>query len=456
MPLAESVVVIGGGLAGAEAAWQAGIRGVPVRLYEMRPKRSTGAHRTDRLAELVCSNSFKSNLPTSASGELKREMRHLGSLILDSADKAAIPAGEALAVDREVFASAVEEGLSSLPNVTIVREELAQIPADSIVIVATGPLTSDALASEISRITGSERLYFYDAVAPIVETESIDFAHCFEASRYGRGEAAYLNCPMSQDLYEQICEAICSAETVPLHDFEAPKFFEGCLPLEEIARRGRETLAHGPWKPVGLIDPRTGQRPYAVLQLRRENADGTFYSLVACQTRMTWPEQRRIFAMIPALANATFLRLGVVHRNTYLDAPRLLDLCLRLRSQPAVFFAGQIVGVEGYLESAAMGMLAGMNAARVIHSGDPTLSESELFVPPRESMLGALVQHVSASESSPFAPMNANFGILPPSGRVKGGKDGRRAAACARAFEALCAASPPYAGSALQASLPVG
>lgn len=427
----DGVSVIGAGLAGSEAAWQLGRRGVNVRLYEMRPVKQTGAHKTGNLAELVCSNSFKSNLPHSASGELKREMRALGSVILDAADDAAVPAGEALAVDRDLFARSVEERLGGLAEVEIIREELRAIPESGVVIIATGPLTSEELAADIARVSGSDRLFFYDAVAPIVETDSIDFDKCWEGSRYGKGDGAYLNCPLTREQYEQINEAICQAELAPVHDFEDPRFFEGCLPLEEIARRGPQTLAHGPWKPVGLRDPRTGERAYAVIQLRRENAAGTCYSLVACQSRMTWPEQRRIFSMIPALANASWLRLGVVHRNTYLDSPRLLDTALRLRTDPRLFFAGQITGVEGYLESAASGLLAGINAGRALIADVPA------FVPPAESMLGALVRYVAESESAAFAPMNANFGILPPVELRKAGREERRRMACDRAFQAL-------------------
>lgn len=422
-----AVTVIGGGLAGCEAAWQLAARGVPARLFEMRPGKSTGAHSTARLAELVCSNSFKSGLPHTASGELKREMRVLGSLILSSADASAIPAGEALAVDRELFACEVERRLGSAAEV--VREEIVRIPDDGPVIVASGPLTSDALGADIGRLTGSEHLYFYDAVAPIIEAESLDPARCFEASRYEKGEQAYINCPLDREEYERIWQALCEAETVPVRDFEDPKFFEGCLPIEEVARRGRDTLRFGPWKPVGLTDPVTGRRPYAVLQLRRENAEGSCYSLVACQSRLTWPEQRRIFRMIPALAEANFLRLGVVHRNTYLDSPRLLDAGLSLRSRPDVYFAGQITGVEGYLESAATGLIAGINAARALAGEAP-------FVPPAETMLGALLRHVAESQSPAFAPMNASFGILPPvEGRHR--KADRRRMACERACEAM-------------------
>lgn len=404
--------------------------GVKVCLYEMRPMKTTGAHRTGNLAELVCSNSFKSNLPHTASGELKREMRLVGSLVLDAAARAAIPAGEALAVDRDVFSGAVQEALEA-SGVEILREEIVRIPEDGVVIVATGPLTSDHLAGDIARVTGESRLFFYDAVAPIVETESIDFNHCWEGSRYDKGDGAYLNCPLSEELYFQIVQAIVQAETVPLHSFEDTQFFEGCLPLEEIARRGALTLAHGPWKPVGLNDPRTGQRAFAVLQLRRENAAGTCYSLVACQTRMTWPAQREVFRMIPALAEANFLRLGVVHRNTYLNSPLLLDNTLQLKSRPGLFFAGQIVGVEGYLESAAAGMAAGINAAGLL--GYP----EGVFLPPEESMLGALLKYVAEGSESGFAPMNANFGIMPPLEGRKRRRQERRAAQCDRAFESF-------------------
>lgn len=429
--------MIGGGLAGCEAAWQLGAQGVPVQLYEMRPNKSTGAHSTSHLAELVCSNSFKSNLPHTASGELKREMRHLGSMVLDAADKAVVPAGEALAVDRDLFSVAVEERLRETGKVEIIRQEITAIPEQGPAIVATGPLTSDALAADISQITSSDRLFFYDAVAPIIEADSINYEHCFEASRYGKGDSAYLNCPIPEELYNQIWQEIVHAETTALHDFENPKFFEGCLPIEEVAKRGIQTLAHGPWKPVGLIDPRTGRQPHAVLQLRQENTAGTCYSMVACQSRMTWPEQRRIFSMIPALEHAVFLRLGVVHRNTYIESPNLLDAALRLKSRPNVFFAGQIVGVEGYLESAATGLLAGVNAARLWHGRD------DLFIPPPSCMLGALIEHVSMSQPiGQFIPMNANFGLLPPydGPRLKRKQD-RRAAICEQAFQSLVEAT---------------
>lgn len=442
----EIVTVIGGGLAGCEAAWQLARRGIHVRLYEMRPQKSTGAHRTGNLAELVCSNSFKSNLPHTASGELKREMRLVESLVLDAANEAAIPAGEALAVDREVFSGAVQTALQT-SGVEIHREEIPRIPDSGVAIVATGPLTSDLLAEDIGRVTGSDRLFFYDAVAPIVETESIDFDHCWEGSRYDKGDGAYLNCPLSEELYFQIVNAILQADTVPLHSFEDTKFFEGCLPLEEIARRGALTLAHGPWKPVGLNDPRTGERAYAVLQLRRENAAGTCYSLVACQTRLTWPAQREVFRMIPALANASFLRLGVVHRNTYLNSPQLLDSTLQLKSRPDLFFAGQIVGVEGYLESAAAGMVAAINAAGVVHSSNRS------FQPPAESMLGALMNYVGQGSESGFAPMNANFGILPPLEGKKRRKQDRRAAQCDRAFESFASYWSQFSQSAAEHGL---
>lgn len=423
------VTIIGGGLAGSEAAWQLASRGFDVELHEMRPAVRTGAHQTGNLAELVCSNSFKSNLPHTASGQLKREMRLLGSFILSCAESAAVSAGEALAVDREAFAAEVEQRLGSLDSLRIRRCEMVDVPPEGLVIVATGPLTSEKLAEKIGSLTDSRSLFFYDAVAPIVEADSIDPEHSFEASRYGKGEAAYINCPLDREQYEAIWEAIVSAELVKLHEFEDARFFEGCLPLEEIARRGPLTLAHGPWKPVGLIDPRTGRRPHAVVQLRRENLQGSCYSLVACQSRMTWPEQRRIFAMIPALASASFLRLGVVHRNTYLDSPRLLNDLQQLRSDPRITFAGQIVGVEGYLESAASGLLAGLNAGRSLERLSP-------YLPPADTMLGALTRYISNTDVADFAPMNANFGLLAPS-PIRGGKQARRADVCDRAFTAM-------------------
>ncbi|GIV21197.1 MAG: methylenetetrahydrofolate--tRNA-(uracil-5-)-methyltransferase TrmFO [Armatimonadota bacterium] len=400
------VTIVGGGFAGSEAAWAAANAGVPVRLYEMRPVRQTPVHQTAYLAEPVCSNSFKSNLITTASGLLKWEMRQFGSVVLECAQEVAVPAGEALAVDRELFARTVTEKLQSHPLIEIVREEVTDIPPDRPLILATGPLTSDALAQAISRLTGTQRLYFYDAVAPIVDALTLNMEHIFVASRYGKGDAAYLNCPMTREQYDAFVDALLSAETIPPHDFEEPRYFEGCLPIEEIAARGRDALRFSRFKPVGLVDPRTGKRPYAVLQLRQENLQGTLYGLVGCQTRMKWGEQKRVFRLIPGLENAEFVRYGVMHRNTYIHSPTLLEPTLQLRSDPGIFFAGQITGVEGYIESAMCGIVAGMNAARWAKGLSPA-------VLPPDTMMGALLDYISHYTGKDFQPMNANFGLLP-------------------------------------------
>jgi len=377
------VTIVGGGFAGVEAAWAAARLGVPVRLYEMRPKRATPAHKTGWLAELVCSNSFKSMLPTTPSGQLKWEMERLGSLVIPTAREFAVPAGEALAVDREAFAKAITARIELHPLIEVVREEVAAIPPARPLIIATGPLTSDALAGEIARLTGKQHLYFYDAVSPIVDASTIDYDRVFFGSRRDKGDPAYINCPFTKAEYERFWEAIVAAECVPLHEFEEPRFFEGCTPLEALAARGKDTLRFGPLKPIGLTDPRTGKRPYAVLQLRPENNERTLYSLVACQTRMKWGEQKRVFRLVPGLENAEFVRYGVVHRNTYLDSPRLLQRTLQFCDDGKLIFAGQLVGVEGYLESAASGIIAGLNAARLA-LGKPAVA------PPRETVLGAL------------------------------------------------------------------
>lgn len=418
MAAAQDVVtVIGAGMAGSEAAWQAANRGAKVRLMEMRPAKMTPAHHTDRAAEIVCSNSFKSNLLTNASGLLKEEMRRLGSLIVGCADATAVPAGEALAVDRDAFSDRVTERLASHPNIEFVRAEATDLPDDGPVIIASGPLTSDALAVKIADLTGRYDLYFYDAVAPIVDASTIDYAKVFRASRYGKesgadvqGEddsAAYLNCPFEKDEFLAFHAAVVEAEKAPLHDFEDVRYFEACLPIEELASRGPKTLAFGPMKPVGLTDPRTGRRPYAVVQLRQENRAGTLYNLVGFQTRLKWGEQKRIFRMIPGLENAEFVRFGVMHRNTYIHSPSLLQPTLQMRERPNVLFAGQMVGVEGYLESAAMGLIAGLNAARTVQQAAP-------LVFPDETVLGSLTRYVSAYEGKHFAPMNSCWGILPP------------------------------------------
>jgi len=398
--------VIGGGLAGAEATWQLARRGIEVELYEMRPQRMTEAHKTSALAELVCSNSLKSALLHTAGGLLKEEMRRLDSLIIRVADQSRVPAGAALAVDRERFARSVTEALETLPHVRIVRDEVQEIPRGP-VIVATGPLTSPTLSSSLASLLGAKHLYFYDAISPIVTAESIDMAIAFRASRYGQGGEDYLNLPLSCEQYERLVEAIVAAEKVPAHSFERAIFFEGCLPIEEMARRGKDTLAFGPMKPVGLMDPRTGRRPHAMVQLRQENRAGTLYNMVGFQTKMTYPEQRRVFCQIPGLAQAEFARFGSLHRNTFIDSPRHLLPTLQWRGDSRIFFAGQITGVEGYVESAATGLLAGVNVARILRGNEPV-------VPPPNTALGSLLAYISDSARKDFQPMNASFGLLPP------------------------------------------
>ena len=400
------VRVIGGGLAGAEATWQLARRGIEVELYEMRPQRMTEAHKTGALAELVCSNSLKSALLHTAGGLLKEEMRRLDSLIIRVADQSRVPAGAALAVDRERFASSITEALERLPDARIVRDEVREIPRGP-VIVATGPLTSSALSSSLASLLGARHLYFYDAISPIVTAESVDMAIAFRASRYRQGGEDYLNLPLAQDEYERLVEAIVAAEKIPAHSFERAIFFEGCLPIEEMARRGKDTLAFGPMKPVGLIDPRTGRRPHAVVQLRQENREGTLYNMVGFQTKMTYPEQRRIFCQIPGLAQAEFARFGSLHRNTFIDSPRHLLPTLQWRGDARIFFAGQITGVEGYVESAATGLVAGINAARILRGNGPV-------VPPPTTALGSLLAYISDFARKDFQPMNASFGLLPP------------------------------------------
>lgn len=408
--MAFDVTVIGAGMAGSEAAWQAAQRGAKVRLIEMRPVKMTPAHQSDKAAEIVCSNSFKSNHVSNASGLLKDEMRKLDSLIVSCADATSVPAGEALAVDRDAFSELVTERLLAHPSIEFVRDEATSIPSEGKVIIASGPLTSDALAAQIGELTGRYDLYFYDAVAPIVDASTIDYSKVFRASRRGKGleadtsdDAAYLNCPMNKEEYHALWQAITEAELAPVHDFEDIKYFEACLPVEELARRGERTLSFGPLKPVGLEDPRTGRRPWAVVQLRQENKAGTLYNLVGFQTRMKWGAQKKVLQLIPGLENAEFVRYGVMHRNTYIHSPSLLDATLALKSDPRIRFAGQIVGVEGYLESAAMGLIAGLNASR-----------TEPVVFPQTTSLGCLTHYVAHYEGKDFAPMNANWGMMPP------------------------------------------
>jgi methylenetetrahydrofolate--tRNA-(uracil-5-)-methyltransferase len=401
-----TVTVVGGGLAGCEAAWQIARRGHPVRLFEMRPMRPTAAHRTDRLAELVCSNSFKSNRMDSASGLLKEEMRRCDSLILEKADAAQVPAGSALAVDREQFAAGVTEAIEGHSHIELIREEVSEIPAEGPTVIATGPLVSDGLADAIGRFTGRKHLYFFDAVSPIVEAESIDRSVAFAGSRYGKGGDDYWNCPMDETAYAAFLEALLAAEAHPAKEFENIPFFEGCVPVEELARRGPDTLRFGPMRPVGLDHPRTGRRPHAVVQLRQDNLAASHYSLVGFQTSLRWGEQERVFRMIPGLGNAEFVRLGMIHRNSYINAPAILLPTLQTRKRKNLFFAGQISGVEGYLESAASGLVAGINAACLVDSREPVVF-------PRTTALGALLRYVSAADPTRYQPANIAFGLLP-------------------------------------------
>ena len=403
----QDVVIIGGGLAGSEAAWQAANQGAKVTLFEMRPKTETAAHKTEQLAEIVCSNSLGSNDPLSAPGILKQEMRQLGSLSIKVADDVAVPAGTALAVDREQFAQKITQTLNEHPNVRILREEIQDIPEDAVCIIATGPLTSPKLSEAITQLTRSKNLYFFDAISPIVDTDSLNMDRIFRASRYDKGTADYLNCPMDEETYNRFYDALIQADRVQPKSFENIPYFEGCLPIEVMADRGRQTLAFGPLKPVGLIDPKTGTRPFAVLQLRAENQHGSCYNLVGFQTKLTYPEQRKVFRLIPGLEQAEFLRCGSIHRNTFINVPILLKDTLQLKKQSNIFFAGQLVGVEGYVEAAASGGLAGLNAARL-------LAKEDLLTPPPTTAHGALLQYITTCEPKYFQPINTNFGLFPP------------------------------------------
>lgn len=426
------LTIIGGGLAGCEAAWQAAIRGVSVTLYEMRPLVQTPAHRTDLLAELVCSNSLGSTLPDRAPGLLKNELRRLGSLILRCAEASAVPAGDALAVDREAFAAGVTRAITEHPLITLVRQEVRSLPRQGVTVVATGPLTSDALAQELAALAGQEHLFFYDAMAPIVTYDSLDHTKIFRGGRYGRGQGDYLNCPLTKEEYDRFVEALLAAETIPLRGFEREdkRFFEACLPIEVLAARGHDALAFGPLKPIGLRDPRTGKRPYAVVQLRQDNAAGTLYNLVGFQTNLRWSEQKRVFGLIPGLEHAEWVRFGQMHRNTFLNAPALLEPTLRWRGRPNLFCAGQLVGTEGYMGSTASGLVAGLNAAR-------TLLGKPLLVFPPTTILGALLRYISTPQDGPFQPMKANFGLLPPLAAPMRARRERNAALAARALEDL-------------------
>ena len=403
--MVATVNVIGAGLAGSEAAWQIANRDVKVRLYEMRPVKQTPAHHTENFAELVCTNSLRANQLTNGVGLLKEEMRHLNSVVMQAADKHNVPAGGALAVDRDSFSKAITAAVKNHPNVEVITEEVTSIPS-GLTVVATGPLTSDLLAKEIVKFTGDDGLYFYDAAAPIVAKDSLDMDKVYLKSRYDKGEAAYLNCPMTEEEFTAFHKELVNAEMAELHDFEDEKFFEGCMPIEEMASRGAKTLLFGPLKPVGLEDPKTGKEPFAVVQLRQDNAVGDLYNIVGFQTHLKWGEQKRVFSMIPGLENARFVRYGVMHRNTYLRSPEMMTATYQTKARSDLFFAGQMTGVEGYVESAASGLYAGINAAKL------ALGQEPVIFPP-ETMMGAMAHYITHASKKNFQPINANFGIVP-------------------------------------------
>jgi len=426
--MSEAVQIIGAGLAGAEAAWQCAKRGVPVELYEMRPVRSTPAHQTSDFAELVCSNSLKSESENTAPWLLKEEMRRAGSLLLQLARECAVPAGHALAVDRAAFASRVTEVISREPLIEVKREEVAQIDSAKITIIATGPLTSNALSEDIARLTGADHLSFYDSISPIVEADSIDMGKVYLAARYDKGTADYINCPMSKEEYDRFYDALLAAQPVEEKDWENLNYFESCLPIEEIARRGRDTLRFGPMKPVGLRDPKTGKTPYAVVQLRQENLRADSYNLVGFQNHLKFGEQAQVLRLIPGLENARFSRYGQIHRNTYINAPTLLRETLQMKEYPHIFFAGQICGVEGYVESIAVGLMAGVHAAALGMGG-------ESVPPPRETALGSLVHYITHADAKNFQPANITFDLLPPLERKIRDRKERHKQQCERALD---------------------
>lgn len=433
----QQINVIGAGLAGCEAAWQAAKLGVKVNLYEMKPKKYSPAHHSENFCELVCSNSLRSNQLSNAVGLLKAELSDLGSLIMESAYENEVPAGAALAVDRNKFSEYITEKIKNHPLITVISEEVTEIPNDFVTVIATGPLTSDALASHIKDVLCYDSLHFFDAAAPIVDASTINFDKAFFASRYGKGEACYINCPMNEEEYKAFYEALISAEEAPIKEFDKdeqnknPTVFEGCMPVEVMAKRGYETLLYGPLKPVGLPDPKTGKEAFAVVQLRQENTEKTMYNIVGFQTHLTFKEQKRVFGMIPGLENANFFRYGVMHRNTFINSPKLLDQYYALKNNRKVFFAGQMTGVEGYLESCASGFVAGINAARAVLG-------LEMIDFPSTTAIGALAHYVSNSSSSNFQPMNVNFGIIAPLDRkVKGGNAVRNEAISNRALEVI-------------------
>ncbi|WP_078430706.1 FADH(2)-oxidizing methylenetetrahydrofolate--tRNA-(uracil(54)-C(5))-methyltransferase TrmFO [Alkalihalobacterium alkalinitrilicum] len=421
--------VVGAGLAGSEAAWQIANLGIPVHLYEMRPVKQTPAHHTDKFAELVCSNSLRANTLTNAVGVLKEEMRILNSVIISSADACSVPAGGALAVDRHEFAEHVTSRVRNHQLVTVMNEEVSQIP-DGPTVIATGPLTSESLSKDLKALTGEEYLYFYDAAAPIIEKDSIDMNKVYLKSRYDKGEAAYLNCPMTEEEFDRFYEALISAETVPLKEFEKEIFFEGCMPIEVMAQRGKKTMLFGPMKPVGLEHPETGKRPYAVVQLRQDNQSGTLYNIVGFQTHLKWGPQKEVLKLIPGLENAEVVRYGVMHRNTFINSPKVLRPTYQFKERDDLFFAGQITGVEGYVESAASGLIAGINAARFVE-------QKELCVFPEETTIGSMAQYITTANPKNFQPMNANFGLLKPlEQRIKNKKE-RNEALANRALETI-------------------
>ncbi|KAF1298049.1 methylenetetrahydrofolate--tRNA-(uracil(54)-C(5))-methyltransferase (FADH(2)-oxidizing) TrmFO [Enterococcus sp. JM4C] len=426
--MVQTVNVIGAGLAGSEAAWQVAQAGVPVRLYEMRPVKSTEAHQTENFAELVCSNSLRGNSLANAVGLLKEEMRRLNSVVITSADQTAVPAGGALAVDRDSFSQTITQRVKEHPLVTVVTEEVTEIP-DGITIIATGPLTSEPLAEAIKEFNGSDGFYFYDAAAPILDKSTIDMDKVYLKSRYDKGEAAYLNCPMTEEEFTAFHEALINAEVVPLKTFEKEKYFEGCMPIEVMAQRGFKTMLFGPMKPVGLEDPKTGKRPYAVIQLRQDNAAASLYNIVGFQTHLKWGEQKRVFQMIPGLENAEFVRYGVMHRNSFMNSPELLEPTYQSKKRDNLFFAGQMTGVEGYVESAASGLLAGINAARLAKEEAPVIF-------PRETAIGSMAYYITHAEGKHFQPMNANYGLFPELPERIRDKKSRYEAIAARALEA--------------------
>ena len=427
----EKVIVIGAGLAGSEACWQLAKRGIPVELHEMRPAKTTPAHKSGGFAELVCSNSLRANNVENAVGLLKEEMRRCDSLILSAADAHAVPAGGALAVDRNAFSDTVTERIRSHPNITIIEKEVTVLPEEGQVVIASGPLTSDALADHIlSRFPEQDYLHFFDAVAPLVTFESVDMDKAWFGSRYNKGTADYINCPMTMDEYDAFWQELCVAKEAQLHGFEDHNVFEGCMPVEVMGRRGHDTLCYGPLKPVGLPDPRTGKVPFAVVQLRKDNAEGSIYNMVGFQTHLTWPEQKRVFSMIPGLERAEFIRYGVMHRNTYINSPKLLNRYYQVIDEPRLTFAGQITGVEGYVESAASGLVAAVELAHRLQGLPP------VDFPP-ETAMGALAHYVSNPTVVDFQPMNINYGIIPPLGYKVRGKRNKNAALSRRALECL-------------------